>query len=142
MIEAMVKMSIEYLGGLRCEAFHYPSGNRMNTDAPVDNHGKGESFSPTDLLGAALGSCMATIMGIVAEKHGVDLRGLRIDVEKEMVTDPVRRVGALRTRVHMPVGPGHPQRDLFERSAYNCPVFLSLHPDVEKAVEFFWQPQA
>jgi uncharacterized OsmC-like protein len=134
----MVKISISYCGGLRCEATHGPSGCRITTDAPVDNHGKGESFSPTDLLATALGSCMATVMGIVAQKHGVELVGMEITVEKEMVLQPVRRVGRLITRIRMPIGGDHPQRRLFEQAAFTCPVHASLHPAVDIPVEFLW----
>jgi putative redox protein len=111
----------------------------MTTDAPVDNHGRGESFSPTDLLGTALATCMATIMGIIAERHGVDLRGMRIEVDKEMVVAPVRRVGRLTSRIWMPISANHPQRTALEQCVRTCPVYASLHPDVEKVIEFFWQ---
>ncbi len=135
----MVRMTVDYVGGLRCEAEHGPSGQRMTTDAPVDNHGRGESFSPTDLLGTALATCMATIMGIIAERHGVDLRGMRIEVDKEMVVSPVRRVGRLTSRIWMPISANHPQRTALEQCVKTCPVYASLHPDVEKVIEFFWQ---
>ena len=93
----MVKIEIEYTGSLRCSALHTPSQTRLITDAPVDNHGKGESFSPTDLVATALGTCMATLMGIFAERHAIDLAGMKITVVKEMTTKPPRRIGRLAT---------------------------------------------
>lgn len=135
----MVRMTVEYGGGLRCEAVHGPSGQRLTTDAPVDNHGRGESFSPTDLLATALATCMATIMGIIADRHAVDLTGMRIDVEKEMVVSPVRRVGRLTTRIEMPLAGDHAQRVAFEQCVRTCPVYASLHPEIEKVVDFVWR---
>ena len=87
----MVKVAIEYSGELHCVATHGPSGRKLETDAPVDNQGKGESFSPTDLVATALGTCMATIMGIYAQRHGIDLRGMKMEVTKEMTQAPPRR---------------------------------------------------
>ena len=127
-----------YDGQLRTTATHGPSGSKVITDAPVDNHGRGESFSPTDLVATALGSCMATIMGIFAERHGVDLRGMRVTVKKEMVTAPVRRIGKLTTEIFVPLPADHPQRETLERVVFTCPVHQSLHPDVEKPVTFHW----
>ena len=135
----MVKISITYAGGLRCEAAHGPSGQKLFTDAPVDNHGKGESFSPTDLVATALGSCMATIMGIAAERHKIDLTGMHIGVVKEMSVDAPRRIARLTTVIDAPLPAEHPDRDLLERAALTCPVYQSLHPDIEKPVEFRWR---
>lgn len=134
----MVKISIRYEGGLRCEAMHGSSGQKLFTDAPVDNHGKGESFSPTDLVATALGSCMATIMGIAADRHEIDLTGMRIEVTKEMSTDAPRRIARLATVIDVPVAMDHANRELLERAALTCPVHQSLHPDVEKPLEFRW----
>lgn len=134
----MVKVSIRYEGGLRCAAVHGPSGAEIKTDAPVDNHGRGESFSPTDLVAAGLGTCMATIMGIVAERHGIDLRGMQIEVTKEMSADAPRRIARLATTIRVPVASDHPQRTLLENAALTCPVHQSLHPDVLKPVDFQW----
>lgn len=134
----MVTINIRYEGQLRCAATHGPSSETLHTDAPVDNHGRGESFSPTDLLATALGTCMATIMGIAAERHGVDLTGMRITVIKEMVAEPVRRVGRLRTVIHVPVEPDERVRKVLENAAHACPVHASLHPDVDKPVLFRW----
>ena len=100
-----VTIDVEYVGDLHCEAVHGPSGIRLMTDAPVDNGGKGEAFSPTDLAATALGTCLVTIMGIVAQRHGWDLTGTRVRVVKEMTAVPMRRIGAL-TRHHL--GPGRP----------------------------------
>ena len=135
----MVKVSSTYEGALRCRAVHGPSGGVLLTDAPVDNHGKGESFSPTDLVATALGACMMTIMGIVAERHGLDLAGMRAETEKVMTSQPPRRIASLRTRIVVPLPADHPQRHLLEQAALTCPVHKSLHPDIDAAVEFVWQ---
>ncbi|MEK7412492.1 MAG: OsmC family protein [Planctomycetota bacterium] len=126
----MVPISITYRGDLRCEAVHGPSSTRLITDAPVDNHGKGESFSPTDLVATALGSCMTTIMGIAARAEGVKLDGARIDVEKHMATTPPRRVGRLVVRFTMPAGIPAAKRAKLEHAARTCPVVFSLNPEI------------
>ena len=134
----MVKISICYEGGLRCEAVHGPSGQKLFTDAPVDNHGKGESFSPTDLVATALGSCMATIMGIVADRHQLDLTGMKIEVTKEMSKDAPRRIARMATVIDVPLPADHPDREILERAALTCPVHQSLHPEIEKPLELRW----
>jgi putative redox protein len=134
----MVKIDIRYEGGLRCAATHGPSGQTLHTDAPVDNHGRGESFSPTDLVATALGACMATIMGIVAERHQIDLRGMRIEVGKIMSSDMPRRIAKLETTIRVPLPADHPQRALLENAALTCPVHKSLDAAMEKPVEFQW----
>jgi putative redox protein len=134
----MVQISIEYHGDLRCEATHGPSKNKLITDAPVDNHGKGESFSPTDLVATALGVCMATVMGIYAQRHDIDLRGMKVTVGKEMVQAPVRRIARLTCEITVPLPAVHPRREALERAALTCPVHQSLHPDVQKPVTFLW----
>lgn len=134
----MVKIEISYQGGLRCEATHGPSGKTLHTDAPVDNHGRGESFSPTDLVATALGSCMATIMGIVADRHGINLQGMTIEVTKVMSTQAPRRIAKLETVIKVPLPSDHPQRVLLENAALTCPVHQSLHPEIEKPVDFRW----
>ena len=134
----MIQIDIEYAGTLRCSAVHVPSSQTLITDAPVDNHGKGESFSPTDLVATALGTCMATIMGIFAQRHEIDLRGMKITVTKEMTTSPVRRIARLASEIRVPLPTTHPQREALERAALTCPVHGSLHPDVEKPVRFVW----
>ena len=134
----MVKIDIRYEGGLRCAATHGPSGQTLQTDAPVDNHGRGESFSPTDLVATALGACMATIMGIAAERHQLDLSGMQIEVTKVMSADLPRRIAKLATTIKVPLPPEHPQRALLENAALTCPVHKSLSAELEKPVEFVW----
>ncbi|MBM4011600.1 MAG: OsmC family protein [Planctomycetes bacterium] len=134
----MLQVSSRYEGGLRCRATHGPSGTTLVTDAPVDNHGKGESFSPTDLVATALGACMLTIMGIVAERHAIDLVGATVETVKEMTKEPPRRIASLRTRITIPLPADHPQRQLLEQAAHTCPVHKSLHPDIDALVEFVW----
>lgn len=133
-----VRIDIAYQGDLRCAATHAPSGTQIFTDAPVDNHGRGESFSPTDLVATALGTCMMTVMGIFAQRHEIDLKGATVTVEKEMVSSPVRRIAKLITEIRMPIPANHPQREALERAALTCPVHQSLLPDVEKPVRFIW----
>jgi len=134
-----VHISSTYLGDLRCEAIHGPSQNKLLTDAPVDNQGKGEAFSPTDLVATALGTCMATTMGIYAKRHDIDLRGLAVSVEKEMSADAPRRIAKLTVELRMPLPQSHPHREVLERTALTCPVHKSLHPDVALPVRFVWQ---
>lgn len=131
----MVKSSIEYAGGLRCVAVHGPSGSKIETDAPVDNHGKGERFSPTDLVATGLGLCMATVMGIVAEKRGVSLEGMKIDVTKEMSADAPRRISKLTLDITIPTA----EDKVLVEAALNCPVAHSIHPDIECDVHFHWK---
>ena len=134
----MVVLKSTYEGGLRCRAEHGPSGATLVTDAPVDNHGKGESFSPTDLVATALGGCMMTVMGIVAERHGIELAGMTAETEKVMTAAPPRRIASLRTRITIPLPPDHPQRSALEQAARACPVHKSLHPEIDAAIEFVW----
>lgn len=134
----MVTLTSVYEGGLRCRATHGPSGTVLVTDAPVDNHGKGQSFSPTDLVASALGACMMTIMGIVAERHGIDVAGMRAETIKEMTQAPPRRIASLRTRLTIPLPVDHPRRASLEEAARTCPVHKSLHPDIDAAIEFVW----
>lgn len=132
----MVDMEAAYEGDLHCTVKHGPSGNVISTDAPKDNQGRGEAFSPTDLVGAALGSCMLTIMGIYARRHNIDISGATARVTKEMVTAPVRRIGKLTVIITVPARVPVEQRGPMEKAALACPVHQSLHPDMEKAVEF------
>jgi putative redox protein len=134
----MVTIEIQYQGELRCEATHQPSGTRLNTDAPKDNHGKGESFSPSDLVATALGSCMMTLMGIAARSINVDLKGTRVTVQKEMVATPMRRIGRLGVKIAVPVKLTQEQKQKLEQAALTCPVHKSLHPEVQTPVEFQW----
>jgi putative redox protein len=134
-----VEIITTYEGELRCRATHGPSVAQVITDPPVDNHGKGESFSPTDLVATALGACMATIMGIFAQRHAIELKGMTIKVQKEMVQQPVRRIGKLTTEIRVPLPESHEHRASLERAALTCPVHQSLHPDVEKPLTFIWE---
>jgi putative redox protein len=134
----MVKIEVAYEGDLHTSALHGPSGAKLATDAPVDNEGRGESFSPTDLLATSLGACMLTVMGILARRKGWDMRGARVSVEKHMQTQPIRRVGRLALRFDMPAGIPGEARTLLERAADTCPVHKSLHPDVVVDVSFHW----
>ena len=134
----MVKIDTVYEGHLRCKTLHCPSGSTLITDAPKDNHGKGESFSPTDLISSALGSCMMTIMGIVADKKGIDLIGAKAETKKEMSKELPRRIIALRTRLTLPLPPDHPDRKILEEAALHCPVHKSLDPSIYAAIEFIW----
>lgn len=135
----MVEFSITYAGGLHCSATHGPSGATIATDAPTDNLGKGEAFSPTDLCATSLGSCMITTMAIYAEKNGFEFpAGAKLAVRKIMTPAPPRRIARIEVDVLIPLPAGHPQRTDLERVAVNCPVALSLHPDVEKAMKFDW----
>ena len=137
-----VEIDIVYEGQLHCVATHGPSGATLPTDAPVDNHGKGESFSPTDLVAAALGTCVMTIMGIVADRHQLDLTGTRIHVTKEMIQEPIRRIGRLAVTITVPaekaVRLSASDRSRLETAAHHCPVHQSLHPDVQAPIEFVW----
>ncbi len=134
----MVKITFSYPGELRCEAVHAPSLVRLATDAPVDNQGRGESFSPTDLVATALGACMLTTMGIVAQRHNWEIRGATAEVEKVMVSEPTRRIGELRVVLRMPAGLDERARTTLERAALTCPVHKSLHPDVRLPVRIEW----
>lgn len=133
-----VIIDVSYLGDLHCEATHEPSGGRLVTDAPVDNGGKGDTFSPTDLTATGLGTCLMTIMGLVAKRHGWDLTGTRVRVVKEMTAIPLRRIGALTVTISVPPGriTSPVDRRLLERSAETCPVRQSLHPDVKVTMVF------
>ena len=137
-----VEINLVYEGQLRCAATHGPSGAKLATDAPVDNHGKGESFSPTDLVATALGACVMTIMGIVAERNQIDLTGTLVFVTKEMVQQPIRRIGRLPVTVTIPADKAAKvaaaDRTKLETAARHCPVHQSLHPDIDSPIEFVW----
>ena len=138
----MVTIHMEYEGDLHCRAVHEPSTTALATDAPKDNQGRGESFSPTDLVATALGTCILTTMGIVARNHGLDLAGSTATVEKEMTAIPTRRIGSLATRVHIPRALAEEDRQRLERAAHTCPVHKSLHPDIEMPIDFVWAESA
>ena len=135
----MVEISVSYAGELHCDATHGPSQSTISTDAPTDNRGKGESFSPTDLVATALATCMSTTMGIVAKDRGIDLTGMTVRVQKHMSKDAPRRIVGLPSEVHIPLSPDCPQRVLLEQTALNCPVHKSLPPEIERPTRFFWE---
>ncbi len=134
----MVKMSIVYEGGLRCSAVHGPSGSKIETDAPADNHGRAERFSPTDLVGAALASCIATTLGIVGLRKGWTFDGMRVEVAKEMSSSGPRRIAKLPVEIFMPAAMPAEERAEVERIADACPVRKSLHPEIEVPMKFHW----
>ena len=134
----MVQIQLEYEGELHCRAVHGPSGAVVSTDAPKDNQGRGESFSPTDLVATALGGCILTIMGILARTLKIDIDGTTATVDKEMATAPVRCIAKLTVKIHVPKPVSAENRLKLERAAHTCPVHQSLHPDVEKPIEFTW----
>ncbi|QDU84801.1 OsmC-like protein [Planctomycetes bacterium Pla163] len=129
--------TVEYRGDLRCELVHTASGAVVTTDAPVDNRGRGEGFSPTDLVAAGTGACMLTIMGIRAADSGWDLAGTRLHVDKHMAANP-RRIGRIVVRFALPGGFDEHARTALERAALSCPVKESLAAHVELDVEFEW----
>jgi putative redox protein len=134
----LVRIDVRYEGDLHTTCRHGPSGATLETDAPRDNEGRGEAFSPTDLLATALGSCMLTVMGIVARRHGWALEGAGVSVEKHMVAEPLRRVGRLVLHFAMPSGIPADARRVLERAAHTCPVHESLHPDIRVETSFDW----
>ena len=127
-----------YLGDLRTENEHIQSGQKIISDAPVDNQGKGEAFSPTDLVATALSDCMMTIMGIKARDKNLDLTGTAIETTKIMVSDP-RRIGEIMVEFTFPKNNfSEKDKTIFEAVAKTCPVALSLHPDIKQTVKFNW----
>lgn len=134
----MVQIHLRYTGQLRCEATHGPSGTGVLTDAPVDNQGRGESFSPTDLVATALGSCMLTIMGIAAEKRGWDIAGAEVTVTKHMLADPTRRIAKLEVDMRVPGSFTEEERAVLERAARSCPVGESISERTEVALDIAW----
>lgn len=132
----MKTSTIKYLGNLRTEATHLLSGQTIISDAPLDNNGKGEAFSPTDLLATALGNCMLTIMGIVAERHSIDIKGITVDVTKIMESSP-RRVGEIIVEFNMPKNNySEKEKELLQHAAYTCPVAKSLSAELKQTVTF------
>lgn len=134
----MVTIQAEYQGDLHCKATHGPSHAELNTDAPVDNQGRGESFSPTDLVATALATCILTVMGILARTLEIDIAGATATVQKEMSSTPPRRIQSLRVRIHIPHALSAENKQKLERAAHTCPVHKSLHPDIHKPIEFTW----
>ncbi|MEE2664106.1 MAG: OsmC family protein [Myxococcota bacterium] len=134
----MVRIDVEYSGNLHTECLHEPSGTRIETDAPRDNEGLGERYSPTDLVATALASCVLTTMGIVARRHGWAMEGARARVNKHMSEQRERRIGRLEACFTMPSSVPREARVVLERAARGCPVHRSLHPDVELDLAFEW----
>lgn len=133
----MATIHTTYLGGLRTEATHLQSGTKIITDAPTDNKGKGEAFSPTDLLAESLAGCMLTTMGIAADVHGIDIDGTEADVTKVMAANP-RRVAEVIANFKFPKQYADTEKEILKKAALGCPVAVSLHPDVVKTVNFGW----
>lgn len=135
-----VEIEVVYQGDLHCEATHGPSRHTLITDAPTDNGGRGDAFSPTDLVATALGTCLVTIMALVAERNHLDITGTRVHVVKEMVAQPVRRIGRLGVTIAVPpekaAALSEADRDKLERAAEHCPVHQSLHPEVRQEIAF------
>jgi uncharacterized OsmC-like protein len=130
---------VTYTGNLRTLCTHQRSGSTIETDAPVDNHGKGERFSPTDLLATALASCMITTMGIACLTHNIDIDGMECDVEKIMVPNP-RKVGEVKIDMRFPVSKPFTEKEMkiLETAALKCPIMESLHPDCKKTLNITW----
>ena len=132
----MATIQTTYLGDLRTESIHLQSGTRLITDAPTDNQGKGESFSPTDLLATAYGACVFTIMGIAAKTHGFSIEGTKVETTKVMGTEPRRIVELVTNFTFPPNDYSVKQKKILELAAKECPVYNSLHPDLKKTVTF------
>lgn len=134
----MSTSKVTYLGGLRTQNQHIKSGGEYYTDAPVDNRGKGEAFSPTDTVATGLANCMLTVMGIKATDMGVNMDGSYAEVTKVMAADP-RRISEIHVELFMPADLDHKTRTILTRTAETCPVHYSLHPDINKQVNFHWE---
>lgn len=134
----MVKSSIVYKGDLCCELTHGPSGITIQTDAPKDNHGLGRYFSPTDLVTAAMASCIATIMGIKAQEWNLDISGMEINTQKIMSQDLPRRIVKVILDIKMPCNPEEKQKNILQKVPDSCPVTKSLHPDIELVFNYTW----
>ena len=133
----VVEIKGKYEGDLRVELIHGPSKSIIETDAPVDNQGKGAKFSPTDMVVAALASCMMTIMGIVAKRDGIKLEGVTFKAEKHMSENP-RRIAKILIEFYMPQGLSTEQKTKLEKFAHTCPVHQSLHPDINQEIKFIY----
>lgn len=133
----MPTANITYVGELRTVCIHLQSGTQILTDAPTDNHGKGEAFSPTDLVATALGSCMVSIMGIKSRDLDVDLKDSTVSITKIMQAEP-RKIAKIEVILNMSIATSDKNKTILERAAMTCPVLLSLHPDIEKEVTFNW----
>ncbi len=129
---------VTYIGDLRTTSVHLQSGTEVLSDAPKDNHGKGEAFSPTDLVANSLATCMISIMGIKSRDLNVDLTGSTVEVTKIMQAEP-RKIAKIITVLNMNIAADEKTKTILERAAMTCPVMLSLHPDIEKEVTFNWK---
>lgn len=134
----MTTSIVKYLGDLRNSSMHLHSGTEILNDAPVDNHGKGEAFSPTDMVANSLATCMLTIMAIKANDMGLELKGTTAEVTKVMAADP-RRISEIHITFQMNLANDTKSRTILERSALTCPVYYSLHPDIKKIIAFNWK---
>ena len=134
----MATSNITYVGDLRTVCIHLQSGTQILTDAPTDNHGKGEAFSPTDLVATALGSCMVSIMGIKSKDLNVDLKDSTVSITKIMQSEP-RKIAKIEVILDISIETSEKNKAILERAAMTCPVLLSLHPDIEKDVVFNWK---
>lgn len=133
----MSTSKVKYLGNLRTENEHLKSGNKFITDAPTDNQGKGEAFSPTDTVATGLANCMITVMGIKAREMNVNMDGTTAIVTKTMAADP-RRISKIEVDLDFPSGIEERSRKILENTGRTCPVMNSLHPDIEKVIVFNW----
>lgn len=136
----MTTAKVTYQGDLRTQSIHLQSNNQIITDAPVDNHGKGEAFSPTDLLASSLASCMLTIMGIKAESMELDISGTSAEVTKAMAAEP-RRVSEVRVEIQFQQAFDERTKKVLEQAALSCPVAKSIHPDIQQVVNFHYAEQ-
>jgi putative redox protein len=136
----MPTAKITYLGDLRCQSTHVQSGTAILTDAPTDNHGKGEAFSPTDLVATALGTCLLTTVAIFAQRDGIDISGSEVDVQKVMSSTPPRRIAEVIVDIHFKsnVPLDDSQKAKYEKIAHTCPVAISLHPDLVQTLNITW----
>lgn|SRR5690625_3379843 len=134
----MITSKVTYLGSLRTENKHIQSGNTYITDAPVDNHGKGEAFSPTDTVATGLANCMITVMGIKAAELQIDMEGTTAAVTKTMAANP-RRISKIEVVLDFPSGIDSKSQKILENTGRTCPVLQSLHPDIEKIIVFNWK---
>jgi len=134
----MVEIKLAYEGDLHCSAAHTPSGNTLVTDAPLDNNGLGQAFSPTDLVATALASCMATVIGILARRKEIEVEGMTVVARKFMSDDQPRRISRLELDLAIPLPADHPDRKLLENAALGCPVHHSLHPDIDMVLNWTW----
>ena len=134
----MPTSKVTYLGELRTSSIHLQSGSEIISDAPIDNNGKGEAFSPTDTVANGLASCMFTVMGIKAREMGIDFSGSTADVTKVMAAEP-RRISEIHVTFNMSIEADEKTKIILERTALTCPVHYSLHPDIKREIVFNWK---